>query len=177
MAVLTSFMIQAGKAVPALAPQTMAGAADGDWVSLKAYDRLGILVYITQGNAATTAITVDIADDVNGTTVTAGITLNDWWEIEDLAIGTDAGTNSDAWVKGAAAALITTSNTGTGASMYYIEVDADDISTGSAFAAKTPCAQLKLGASDVGNICSAVYVMHPPRYAQGVSPTPSAIID
>lgn len=177
MAALTGFMIQNCKLVPALAPQTMGGAADGDWVSMKGYDRLGILVYVTQGNASSSALTVDIADDVAGTTVTAGITMNDWWYITDTAIGTDAGTNSDTWAKGAAGVTIATSATGTGASAYYIEIDADDVSTGSAFAAKTPCAQLKVGISNVGNILSAFYILHPSRYAQAASPTPSAIID
>ena len=178
MAALTSFAMQACKFVPALSPTTMAGAADGDWVSLKGYDRCGILIHIDQGAVNTTAITVDIGTLVAGPAVTAGITLNDWWSITDTAIGTDAGTNSDTWVKGAAAALITSSATGTNtASLYYIEIDADDLSTGSAFAAKTPCLQLKLGASNVANIISAVYILHPSRYAEAVSPTPSAIID
>ena len=158
----------------------MAGAADGDWVSLKAYDHVGILVYVTQGNAATTAITVDAATSVAGANLNASITMNDWWYITDTAIGTDAGTNSDAWTKGAAATSITTSATGSGASAYYIEVNADDLVTGtSAFTATTQydCIQLKLGASNVANIIAAFYVMMPSRYAQSVSPTPSAIID
>ena len=181
MAVETSMHIQAAKVVPALAPQTMAGAADGDWVSMKGYDRVGIEIYITQGNAATTAITVDAATSVAGANLNAGITMNNWWYIADLAIGTDAGVNSDTWVKGAAAATITSSNTGTGASMYYIEVDADDFLSGTsalvAATARWDCIQVKLGASNIGNIASVVYHMGPSRYAQAVSPTPSAIID
>ena len=172
------YLMQNAKIVPALAPATMAGAADGDWVSLKGYDRCGILVYITQGNAATTAITVDSATSVAGANLNAGITMNDWWYIEDTAIGTDAGTNSDTWTKGTGAAAITTSDTGSGASLYYIEVNADDlVSGGSAFGTKYDCLQLKLGASDAANIAAAVYVMFPSRYAQAVSPTPSAIAD
>ena len=177
MAALTSFAMQACKIVPAVAPRTMGAGVDGDWVSMKGYDRIGILVHVSQGNAATSALTVDIGTLVAGPAVTAGITMADWWSITDTAIGTDAGTNSDAWVKGAAAATITTSNTGTGASAYYIEVDADDLSTGSAFAARTPCLQLKVGISNVANLLDAWYIMFPARYAEAVSPTPSAIID
>jgi hypothetical protein len=171
------FMMQNAKLVPALAPATMAGAADGDWVSLKAYDKVGILVHITQGNAATTAITVDAGSSVAGANLNAGITMSNWWYITDTAIGTDAGVNSDTWTKGAAGVAITSSATGTGASAYYIEVNADELVSGSAFGIKYDCLQLKLGASDVANIACAWYVMHPSRYAVAVSPTPSAIID
>ena len=181
MAVETSMHIQAAKVVPGLAPQTMAGAADGDWVSLKGYDRCGIYVYITQGAANTTAITVDAATSVAGANLNAGITLNNWWYITDTAIGTDAGTNSDTWVKGTAAAGITSSATGTGASLYYIQIDADDLLSGTsamvAATARYDCIQVKLGASNVSNIAAVIYSLGPPRYAQAVSPTPSAIID
>ena len=174
-------LMQNVKLVPGHAPQTMAGAADGDWVSLKAYDKVGILVYIEQGNAATTAITVDAATSVAGANLNAGITMNEFWQIEDAAIGTDAGANSDTWVKGVAAATITTSNSGGDtASAIYIEINADDLVSGtSAFTAATQydCVQVKLGASDIANIISVFYFMFPSRYAQGVSPTPSAIID
>jgi len=174
------FLIQNVKVVPALAPATKNAAADADWVCLKGYDKVGILFYVTQGEASTTALTVDSATDVAGTGVNAGITMNDWWSIEDTAIGTDAGTNSDTWVKGVAAATITTSATASGASMYYIEIDADDLVSGtSAFAAATQydCIQLKIGGSNVADIGCAVYFLFPARYAQAVSPTPSAIID
>ena len=174
------FMIQNVKVVPGLAPATRAGQADADWVSLKGYDKVGILFYVAQGNAATTALTVDAATSVAGANLNAGITMNDWWYITDLAIGTDAGVNSDTWVKGAAASLINTYATDNGASIYYIEINADDLVTGqSAFTAATQydCVQLKCGASDVADIASVVYFMFPARYAQAVSPTPSAIID
>jgi len=181
MAVETSMHIQAAKVVPGLAPQTMAGTADGDWVSMKGYDRVGMYVYITQGNTATTAITVNYATSVAGGNVQTGLTLTNWWYIEDTAIGSDAGTNSDTWTKGTAAAGITSSATGTGASLYYIEVDADDILSGTAAqaaaTARYDCVQVRLGASSASNIACVIYSLGPPRYAQGVSPTPSAIID
>ena len=177
MAVPTSLLMQAAKIVPAVAPQT-GGAVDGDWVSLKGYDRCGILVYIDQNNAATTAITVDRATSVAGANVNAGITMYDWWHITNTAIGTDAGTNSDTWTKGAAAASITTSGTGSGASIYYIEVNADDlVAPAGAFGRKYDCLQLKLGASNAANYITAIYILFPPRYAQAVSPLPSAIVD
>ena len=174
------FLMQNAKIVPGLAPATKAGAADADWVCLKGYDRVGILVYIAQGDVATTTITVDAATSVAGANLNAGITLNDWWYITDTAIGTDAGTNSDTWTKGAAAASIVGSATASGASIYYIEIDADDLVTGtSAFTAATQydCVQAKLGASNVADLAAVIYVLLPARYAQAVSPTPSAIID
>lgn len=174
------FMIQNVKVVPGLAPATKNAQADADWVCLKGYDKVGILFYVTQGEASTTALTVDAATDVAGGNLDAGITMNDWWYIEDTAIGTDAGTNSDTWIKGAAGATITTSATASGASMYYIEVNADDLVTGtSAFTAATQrdCIQLKVGGSNVADIGCVVYFLFPARYAQAVSPHPSAIID
>lgn len=172
-------LMQNAKIVPGFAPATMAGAADGDWVSMKAYDKVGMLIYITQGNAATTTFTVDSGTSVAGANLNAGITFNHWY-IADTAIGTDAGANSDTWVAGGAVATVTTSATGTGASLHYIEIDADTVISGqSAFTAITQydCVQLKLGASDVANIAAVSYVMFPSRYAQAVSPYPSAIID
>ena len=174
------FLMQNAKIVPGLAPATKAAAADGDWVSLKAYDKVGILVYIAQGDVATTTITVDAATSVAGANLNAGITLNEWWYITDTAIGTDAGTNSDTWVKGVAAASIVGSATASGASMYYIEINADDLVTGqSAFTAITQydCIQAKIGGSNAADIGCVIYILFPPRYAQAVSPTPSAIID
>ena len=174
------FLMQNAKIVPGLAPATKAAQADADWVSLKGYDKVGILVYIAQGNAATTTITVDAATSVAGANLNAGITLTNWWYITDTAIGTDAGTNSDTWTKGAAAASIVGSATASGASMYYIEINADELVSGtSAFTAATKydCVQAKIGGSDAGDIGCVVYFMLPSRYAQAVSPTPSAIID
>ena len=178
MGLPTGFMVQNAKIVPGLAPATKAAQADADWVSLKGYDKCGILVYITQGHVATTTITVDAATTVAGVNLNAGITLNNWWYITDTAIGTDAGTNSDTWVKGAAAASIVGSATATGASMYYIEIDADELVGGAtAFGLKYDCIQAKIGGSNALDIGCVVYIMLPARYAQGVSPTPSAIID
>ena len=179
MGLLTGFLIQNCKVVPGLAPATRAGQADADWVSLKGYDKVGILFYVSQGNAATTALTVDAATSVAGANLNAGITMNDWWYITDLAIGTDAGVNSDTWVKGAAAALITTSATANGASIYYIEINADALVTGqSAYNALVQWdhVQLKCGASDIADLATVLYVLFPARYAQAVSPTPSALL-
>lgn len=177
MGLPAGFLMQNAKLVPALAPQTMAGAADTDWVSLKGYDKCGLMVYITQGNAAQTTITIDSATSVAGAGLVAGVTFRHWY-ITDTAIGTDAGTNSDAWVDGGDVATLTSSNTGTGASLHYLEVDSDVMVSGtSAFAAAVDCIQANIGASNAANIIAAWYVMYPARYAQAVSPTPSAIID
>ena len=72
---MDGFLPQNAKLIPGLAPATMAGAADADWVSLKGYHKMGAFVYITQGAANTTAITVDKASDVAATNLSAGITI------------------------------------------------------------------------------------------------------
>jgi len=140
----------------------MAGAASGDWVSLKGYDGILIIVHIAQGNAATTALTVDKATDVAGTGQSAGITMNHWWKCED------APQISDAFTKGTAAASITTSATGTGSSICAIDIKADELGA-------YDCVQLEAGASNAANILSAIYILYNSRYHQA-API-SAIVD
>lgn len=142
------------KICEAIKPQTMAGAKSGDWVSLKGYAGCLILVHIAQGNAATTAITVDKAKTAAGASNSDGITMKNWWKCED------APATSDAFTKGAAAASITTSATGAGSSVYAIDIRAEDLGADYDFI------QVETGASDVANILGATYILYGPRYAQ-----------
>lgn len=135
----------------AIKPQTGGSARSGDWVSLKGYDGCLILVQIAQGNAATTAITVDKATAVAGTGNSDGITMNNWWKLEDTP-----GTAS-IWTKGTAAASITSSATGTGSSLYAIDIKAAELGA-------YDCIQLELGASNASNLVSASYVLYNGRY-------------
>lgn len=143
---------------------TGAGARSGDWGSLAKYHKVGIFVQIVQGAANTTAITVDKADDTVPTHESTGITLANWWKLEDVTIGTTA----DTWTKGTAAASITSSATGSGESYYYIEIDADELPTTTY---NYNSVQVELGQSAAGNLLSAWYIMLEPRYSEDLTPS------
>lgn len=147
---------------PAIAHSTGGSARSGDWASLANYHKIGILVAISQGNAATTAITVDKATSTVPAGESTGITLNNWWKMEDITVGTTV----DTWTKGAAAASITTPATGAGMSYYWIEIEADELpASGTNYNA----VQVELGASNASNLVQAFYFMLEPRFAQALT--------
>src|SRR4051794_13341861 len=96
------------RVVPAIAPIAGGSARSGDWISLKGYHGVMIVVHIAMGNAATTAITVDKATDVSGSGNSDGITMPRIYK-HTGAIGA-----AIAYASVAAAASITSSNTGSG---------------------------------------------------------------
>ncbi len=140
-------------------PQTAAGAKSGDWVSLKDYKRCMIIVYIAQGAVNTTAITVDKAKTAGGVSNSDGITMNNFWYIAD------APQTSDVYTKGTAAASITTSATGSGSSIYVIDIAAQELGTDYDFL------QVELGASSASNIVSALYILYNAAYPMALTPT------
>lgn len=152
------------KPCEAIKPATAAGALSGDWVSLKNYEGCMIVVHITQGAADTTAITVDKATSVLPAGESTGITLNNWWECED------APATSDAFTKGTAAASITSSATGSGSSLYVIDVKASELGA-------YDCIQVELGASSGSNISSAMYYLYGPRYPATLAGAKTGIAD
>src|SRR5262245_52179078 len=101
------------KIVEAIKPQTGGSARSGDWVSLKNYDHLTIIVMIAMGNAATTAITVDKATDVSGGGNSDGITMQTAYKVT-------AGGTGDTPTKLTAGVSITSSNTGSGSEYFVI---------------------------------------------------------
>lgn len=149
---------------PAIAHSTGGSARSGDWVSLKNYHKVGILVAISQGNAATTAITVDKATDTVPNNQSTGITLNNWWKMEDITVGTTV----DTWTKGTAAASITTPATGSGMSYYWIEIDSSELP---AAGVNYNSVQVELGASNAANLVQAFYFMLEPRFEQALTPS------
>lgn len=149
---------------PGIAHSTGASQRTGDWASLKNYHKIGILVSISQGNAATTAITVNKATDTTGTTHSDGITLQNWWKMEDITVATTV----DTWTKGAAGATITSSATGSGMSYYWIEIDSSELpASGNNYNA----VQVILGSSNAANLVQANYFMLEPRFAQALTPS------
>lgn len=156
-------MIPPIKIIHGIAPIAGGSARSGDWGCLRNYNHVTILVYIAQGNAATTAITVDKAKTAAGGSNSDGITMNNVY----LAAG-DL-TASDAFVKQAAAASYTSSAAGTGQSIYRIEFDAAELGDDYDFF------QVELGASNAANIVAAVYILSEPRYPGDVDADMTAI--
>ena len=154
-------MLQSGHITEAIKPQTGASARSGDWVSLANYKKCAILVHIAQGNAATTALTVDRATTTAGASEDTGITLTNFWTLEDTP------TTSDTWTKGTAAASITTSATGTGSSLYLIDIDAAALDDGTGYMA----IQLEAGISNTNNVISATYILYGNRYPAAAPPS------
>ncbi len=140
------------RVVPAIAPIAGGSARSGDWVSLKGYAGVLIVVNIAMGHAATTAITVDKATAVAGTGNSDGITVNRVWK-HTGAIGA-----AIAYAAVAAAASFTSSSTGSGQDVYLLDIRADELGD-------YDCVQVELGASNSANIVSATYLLYGSRYA------------
>ena len=145
-------LVEQIRVVPAIAPIAGGSARSGDWVSLKGYAGVLIVVNIAMGNAATTAITVDKATAVDGSGNSNGITVNRVWK-HTGAIGA-----AIAYAAVAAAASFTSSSTGSGQDVYLLDIRADELGD-------YDCVQLELGASNSANIVSAPYLLYGPRYA------------
>lgn len=140
------------RVVPAIAPIAGGSARSGDWVSLKGYAGVLIVVNIAMGHAATTAITVDKATAVAGTGNSDSITVNRVWK-HTGAIGA-----AIAYAAVAAAASFTSSSTGSGQDVYLLDIRADELGD-------YDCVQVELGASNSANIVSANYLLYGSRYA------------
>lgn len=134
-------------------PQTTAGAKSSDWISLHNYEGVLFVFYVAQGNAASTAITFDKAKTSAGASNSDGITFT------RAAYCADAPQASDAYTAIASAASITTSTTGSGSSIYLVDIKAEELGEGYDFV------QCECGASDVGNVACVLAILYGPRYA------------
>lgn len=147
------------KLVSALTPATDAAGRTGTYISMKNASRLFIICYITQGNAATIALTPYQASAVAGTgeKVLAGV-VPIWANLDVatndiLARATDAANyTTDAAVKNKIV-------------MFQIDSSALDVSNG------FDCVTVKTGASNVANITSGLYALVGERFQQVTPPT------
>ncbi len=148
------------KIVRGCEPQ-VSGSGDitGDYVSLKNYHKMWIVVHLTQGNAATTVLTPmkSTAVATAGSAVAANVA---WWVNQDCA-------TSDLLVRQADALTFTSSAT-IKHKIFVCEIDP------AAHGATYDCYSIKVGDSHNANIFSAVYYLQS-RYA--ADQPPSAIID
>lgn len=143
------------KLVTGCAPAALASTAgDGDYVSMKGFDRLTIVISILNGSTVTgTAITLLQAQDVAATNAKA-LAFSTMYANTDCAAG-------DALTETAVTNNTFTSNTtNSKALMYVIEVKASDLDLDNGF----DCVRVD-GASAVNSVGCVVYVLHGSRYS------------
>lgn len=151
------------KVVEALTPATDAAGRTGDYVSLKNAMKAIVLCQVAQGDANTVDFSINQAEAVAGTNSKA---LGDHariWVQQDcanndtLALQTSLGDNF-------------TTNAGVKHKMVVFEVDPATLDTANGF----DCITVITGASNVGNLTSAVYLLE--STYPGATP-PAAITD
>lgn len=147
------------KLVECLAPAADAAGRTGDYVSLKGYTKAYILVHITQGNAATVALTPKQATDVSGSGVKViGAVARIWADLDTAT--------SDALVRAADAANYTT-DVAVKNKIVVFEIDAASLDVNNGF----DVLGFTTGASNVANITQAHYLLVGARYPQVTPPT------
>lgn len=156
-------LAEQAKLVEALAPAADAAGRTGDYVSLKHASRAYIVVTITQGNAATVALTPYQATAVAGTSEKVLAKVVPIWSNLDTAA-------SDTLVRRTDAVNYTT-DAGVKNKIVVFQVDAAALDVDNGF----DCITVKTGASNVANITQAMYVLVGESYQQ-VTP-PAAITD
>jgi hypothetical protein len=151
------------KFVEAMANATDAAGRTGRWVSLKNYALAYIIVNVTQGNAATIAISINQATAVAGTgskVITNTVPI--WSNLSTAATDT---------LVARTAAVNYTTDAGVANKQVIFQVDPSSLDLAGGF----DCIAVVTGASNVANLTSAQYLLVGPRYG-GATP-PSAIID
>ena len=153
------------KILPVLDRTAANGAGTSDRVSLENYARCAFLVWQEQGGADAATLSVTMYTAATSGSSSAGITLDDWWYMVDVTHGTTA----DTWTKGTAAASITTSATGTLESLYFIDIDAEDLT--SAGTSYPFIAIYHAGDGSGSNTTVAFYILYNPRYGEDALPS------
>ncbi len=162
---LNASLAEQVKFVMGCAPAALATTAgDGDYVSLKNYRRLTILLSILNGSTVTGgAVTLIQATEVAGST-TKALAMTRMWA------NTDCGA-SDTLVKTAVTSDTFTTNTSNAKQlMYVIEVLAEDLDVANGY----DCVRVDV-ASMANAVGTAVYLLDGARY--GSATPPAAITD
>jgi len=145
--------------------QTLAGAVHSAYLSLKAYFGCLFIVHIAQGAASSGIITLDKSPLISGVGASAGIMMNHWAKCEDTPLV------ADTFTAGAAATSITPSTTGTGSSIYLVDVKGAELGDG------FPVVRLNMALSSASNIAACMAVLYGPRHAEAVDKLVSGIVD
>jgi hypothetical protein len=160
---LSFHLVEGAKMVEALAPAADAAGRTGDYISVKDASRVFVVVHITQGNAATVALTIEQATAVAGTGSKAITNVVPIWSDLDTATG-------DALVRRTDAVSYTT-DAAVKNKIVVFQVDAASLDTNNGF----DCLVVKTGASNAANITQAMYYLVGQRYPQATPP--AAITD
>ncbi|QXZ79657.1 hypothetical protein [Rhizobium sp. L51/94] len=151
------------KVVEALAPAADAAGRSSDIVSLKHAGKVYIVVSLSQGNAATVALTLMQAQDVSGTGAKAVANAVPIWANLDTSI-------SDTLIRRTDAVSYTT-DAGVKNKQVIFEIDPVNLDFNNGF----DCVYFTTGASNAANITAALFILADLRYQQETPP--SAIID
>jgi len=151
------------KAVQGLQPATDAAGRTGAYISLKNAHKVAVVVHITQGNAATVAISINQASTIAAGDAKALANVVPIWSNLDCAA-------SDALVRRTDAVNYTT-DAGVKHKIIIFEIDPAKLDLANGF----DCIAVVTGASNADNITSAMYYLVPHRYQQ--STPPSAVVD
>lgn len=146
------------KTVAALNPATDAAGRTGAYVSLKNVNIAYIVVHITQGNAATIALSINQATAVAGTGAKAITTVVPIWSNLDVSA-------SDTLVHRTDAVSYTT-DAAVKNKIVVFQIDPAGLDLANGF----DCIAVVTGASNVANITQAVYLLDN-RYQQATPPT------
>lgn len=161
---MTKFSLaQQTKIVEALAPAADAAGRSSDIVSLKNAGKAFVLVALTQGNAATVALSLMQAQDVAGTGGKAVANAVPIWSNLDTAASDTLVRRSDA------VSYITDAAVKNKQVVFEVDPALLDVENG------FDCLYVTTGASNVANITQGTFILTDLRYAQGTPP--SAIID
>jgi hypothetical protein len=160
---LSFHLVEGAKIVEGLPPAADAAGRAGDYVSLKDAARIFVVAHITQGNAATVALTLFQATAVAGTGEKAITNAVPIWSNLDTAA-------TDTLVPRTPAVSYTT-DAAVKNKVVVFQIDAASLDTNGGF----DCFCAKTGASNAANITEIMYYLVGHRYGQ-VTP-PAAITD
>lgn len=151
--------------VEAISPAADAGGRSGAWISLKNAIKAYVLVNITQGNAATVALTFQQATAIAGTGAKALASGNmRIWANQDVSV-------NDTLTEVTAAQSFTTSAAVKNKLVLFEINPAEVMDINNGF----DCIQVITGASNAANITQAVYILTPLGFSQATPP--SAVLD
>lgn len=154
--------------VPAVMPIDLnSGANPGDWVSLKNYERVTVVVLASAGSAANDlTLTVNQAQDVSGT----GSKALNFTRI-DSKQGTLTAVGQFSEVTQSAGNTYTEGTNGESQLLYAVDFLAEDFDVDNGF----DCIQATLNQVGAAKVGCAFYLLWGPKY--GKDPLPSAIAD
>lgn len=156
-------LVEQAKVIQALNPAADGAGRAGDIISLKNCGLCTIVVNITQGNAATVALTIQQCQDVSGTGAKAITNAVPIWANQDLA-------SSDALTRQTDAVSFTTS-AAVKHKLVVFQIDPASLDLANGF----DCIKVTTGASNAANITQALYILTQLRFAQATPP--SGIVD